>query len=108
VRREKFADIWSQSPLLNDLRQRHTWANLPECQACPIQAYCEGRCAGIAFKEHGDLYGGHTLACQQAQARFAQMNPDEAVPQTPLQAKLQKGVVHPAFNAADIIPLSVM
>ena len=89
LRRQKFADIWASSPLLNGLRERHTWANLPECRACPIQAYCEGRCAGLAWKEHGDLYGGHTLACQQAQARFAQLHPAESIPETPVQVRLQ-------------------
>ncbi len=107
LRREKLADIWASSPLLNELRERHTWANLPECAACPIQAYCEGRCAGLAFKEHGDLYGGHTLACQQAQARFAQLHPDTPIPETPLQGRLSRGMAHPAFNQADVIPLSI-
>ncbi len=88
LRRQSFADIWSNSPLLNSLRDRHTWANLPECQVCRIQAYCEGRCAGLAWKEHGDLYGGHSLACQQAQARFAQLHPDEPIPETPLQVMI--------------------
>jgi AdoMet-dependent heme synthase len=78
LRRQKFADIWSNSPLLTDLRERHTWANLPKCRVCPIQDYCEGRCAGLAWKEHGDLYGGHTLACQHAQARLAQLHPEPA------------------------------
>ena len=63
-------------------------ANLPECQVCPINAYCEGRCAGLAWKEHGDLYGGHTLACQQAQARYDHQHPGEPIPETPLQTRL--------------------
>ncbi|HZY40939.1 MAG TPA: SPASM domain-containing protein, partial [Anaerolineae bacterium] len=104
LRRQSFADIWSNSPLLTGLRERHTWANLPECLACPIQAYCEGRCAGLAWKEHGDLYGGHTLACQQAQARLAQLHPNAPIPETPLQARLRSGVAH----QAEIIPLSTV
>ena len=106
LRREKFADVWTQSPLLNTLRQHHTWANLPECQACPISGYCEGRCAGIAYKEHGDLYGGNSLACQQAQARFAQLHPDAPIPETPLQARLRAGALSLKFSQSEVIPLS--
>lgn len=87
VRRQSFAEIWGRAPIFQQLRQRHTLANLPECRVCPINAYCEGRCSGLAWKEHGDLYGGQSLACQQAQARFEQQNPGQAAPQTPLQAK---------------------
>lgn len=87
VRRQSFADIWTAAPIFQELRQRHTFANLSECQVCPINRYCEGRCAGLAWKERGDLYGGNVLACQQAQARFEQQNPGQKAPQTPLQAK---------------------
>lgn len=87
VREQSFADIWRNAPIFRNLRQRHTYANLPECQVCPINAYCEGRCAGLAWKESGDLFAGNTLACTQAQARFAQLHPGEPIPETPLQAK---------------------
>ena len=101
IRRQAFADIWATAPIFQELRKRHTFANLPECQVCPINRYCEGRCAGLAWKEHGDLYGGETLACQQAQARFEHQNPGLHAPQTPLQARQQTpGYVAPkAFNA---------
>jgi radical SAM protein with 4Fe4S-binding SPASM domain len=87
LRRQAFADIWANAPILQELRTRHVGANLPECRVCPINAYCEGRCSGLAWKEHGDLYGGQSLACQQAQARFEQQNPGQIAPQTPLQAR---------------------
>jgi radical SAM protein with 4Fe4S-binding SPASM domain len=87
VREQPFGEIWRHAPIFRNLRQRHTYANLPECQVCPINAYCEGRCAGLAWKESGDLFAGNTLACAQAQARFAQVYPGMPVPQTPLQAK---------------------
>ncbi len=87
VRRQPFAGIWAHAPLLQELRQRHTLAHLPECRVCPINAYCEGRCSGLAWKEHGDLYGGQSLACQQAQARYEQQHPGQRAPQTPLQAR---------------------
>ena len=73
--RQRFAEIWAGAPILQQLREQHTYGNLPECRICPINAYCEGRCAGLAWKEHGDLYGGHTLACRHAQARYAQQHP---------------------------------
>lgn len=87
VREQPFGEIWRSAPIFRELRSRHTYANLPECQVCPINAYCEGRCAGLAWKESGDLYGANTLACAQAQARFAQVHPGEPIPETPLQAK---------------------
>lgn len=89
LRRQRFAEIWAGAPILQQLRRRHTHGNLPECRVCPINAYCEGRCAGLAWKEHGDLYGGHTLACQHAQARYAQQHPGAPIPETPLQARLR-------------------
>ena len=90
LRRQRFAEIWRDAPIFNELRSQHTLTNLPECRVCPLNAYCEGRCAGLAWKEHGDLYGGHLLACQQAQARFAQVHPEAAIPETPLQVKMRR------------------
>ncbi len=90
LRKRSFGEIWADAPIFSNLRANHTFKNLPECQVCPINTYCEGRCAGLAWKEHGDPYGGHMLACRHAQARFAQQNPDEAIPETPLQARLKR------------------
>jgi AdoMet-dependent heme synthase len=95
VRQQRFAEIWAGAPILRQLRFQHTYNNLPECRVCPINAYCEGRCAGLAWKDHGDLYGGHSLACQHAQARYAQQHPGEPIPETPLQARL---TAQPAAN----------
>ena len=89
AQRQRFAEIWAGAPILRQLRAQHTYDNLPECRVCPINAYCEGRCAGLAWKEQGDLYGGHTLACRHAQARYAQQHPDKPAPETPLQARLR-------------------
>jgi radical SAM protein with 4Fe4S-binding SPASM domain len=82
LRRQPFSDIWRDAPVFRDLRARHSVANLPECRECPLLGYCEGRCAGISWKETGDAYRGHTLACQQAQARFEQQHPGTPVPDT--------------------------
>ncbi len=88
LRRQRFAEIWAGAPILQQLRSQHTYGNLPACRVCPINAYCEGRCAGLAWKEHGDPYGGHTLACRHAQARYAQQHPGAPIPETPLQASV--------------------
>ena len=88
-----FATIWADGGIFRQLRSRHTMKNLPDCWVCPINRYCEGRCSGLALKEHGDLYGGQLLACQQAQARFASIFPNEPIPVTPLQTRLQGALV---------------
>jgi radical SAM protein with 4Fe4S-binding SPASM domain len=108
LRRQRFAEIWAGAPILEELRARHTVANLPECQVCPITTYCEGRCAGLAWKEHGDLYGGHSLACQHAQARYEYQHPGERAPQTPLQARFSArghGAIKASNGGAQPIPL---
>lgn len=91
LRRQPFSEIWASAPILQNVRANHLWANLPECRGCALASYCEGRCAGLAWKEHGDLYGGHLSACQQAQARYAQLNPGLPVPQTNRQVADSKG-----------------
>lgn len=88
LRQQRFADIWANAPIFQELRTRHTYRFLPECFSCPINRYCEGRCSGLAWKEHGNLYRGHSLACLQAQARFAQVHPNNPIPTTPLQTRL--------------------
>ena len=90
LRHQRFADIWADGPIFRQLRGRHTLANLPECQTCPILRYCEGRCSGLAWKEHGDLYAGHTLACSHAQARYAEQHPGAPIPETPVQVRLRE------------------
>ena len=91
LRRQSFAAVWRDAPVLRELRERHTVARLPECCECALLTYCEGRCAGISWKETGDLYRGHTLACAHAQARFRQQNPDVLCPETPFMAVQRRG-----------------
>lgn len=88
LRRQSFAEIWKGASIFGELRARHTYANLPECRVCPINNYCEARCAGLAWKEHGDIYTGHATACLHARARFEAQHPGETAPETPLQVKL--------------------
>ncbi len=91
LRQQSFVDIWRDGSIFGQLRERHVQGNLPDCRACAIRSYCEGRCAGIAWKDHGDPYGGHTLACWQAQARYMQQHPGEPVPTTPLLERQPPG-----------------
>ncbi len=90
VRSKPFSELWSRGGIFRQLRSQHTMKNLPECWVCPINRYCEGRCSGLAFKEHGDLYGGHLIACQQAQARYGSIFPDEPIPMTPASGSLRE------------------
>jgi len=89
LRQQTFADIWQSSPHLQQLRRLHTRSHLHTCSGCELIEYCEGRCAGLAFKESGDWLAADTLACYQAQARFAHLHPERAVPTTPHLAKLE-------------------
>ncbi len=102
LREQRFADIWAEAPIFRQLRAQHTRQNLPECRVCPIARYCEGRCSGLAWKEHGDLYGGHTLACRHAQARFRQQHGGAAAPETPLQARLRSRAATGRRNGTSI------
>lgn len=91
VGRQPFAQIWAEAPVFRQLRAQHTYRYLPDCRACPLRPYCEGRCAGLAWKESGDPYAGHLLACQHAGARYAQQHPGAEIPETPAQARLRAG-----------------
>lgn len=84
IRQQRFIDVWRAAPVFLELRERHFVRNLKDCRDCLLQRYCEGRCAGIAWKDEGDYYAGHALACGQAQARYLQQHPGALVPTTPL------------------------
>ncbi len=88
LRQQTFAEIWQNSPHLQQLRLSHTRPHLHTCATCELIEYCEGRCAGLAFKESGDWLAPDTLACHQAQARFAHLHSDRTIPTTPHLAKL--------------------
>lgn len=87
LRHDAFMSVWRNAPIFGELRERHILARLSECRECALLAYCEGRCAGISFKETGDYYRGHTLACAHAQARFKQQHPRARCPKTPFLAE---------------------
>lgn len=88
LRQQPFAEIWRDSPMLQRLRSFHTRSHLHMCNGCELQEYCEGRCAGVAFKESGDWLAADSLACRQAQAHYVYLHPESAVPTTPFLSKL--------------------
>ncbi|NOZ48616.1 MAG: radical SAM protein [Chloroflexi bacterium] len=89
LRRQSFLTIWQEAPIFQQLRQVHTWQNMPDCYPCPLRNHCHGRCAGLAWKEQGDFLAGHTLACHQAQARFTHHHPHESLPLTPYLQRIR-------------------
>jgi SynChlorMet cassette radical SAM/SPASM protein ScmE len=44
-------EVWVQSPILNQLRRRHTipLTNFDFCAGCPYTPYCTGNCPGLAY-----------------------------------------------------------
>lgn len=68
LRRQRFQDIWTQSPLLRSLRATTMGALHPSCSSCESNGYC-GRCSALALLEEGDSYGPSRAACELADAR---------------------------------------
>jgi radical SAM protein with 4Fe4S-binding SPASM domain len=64
--RQSFAQVWSGSTALEDVRQLR-WASLAECNACGVRDYCQ-RCHGMALLEQGELRGPSLEACRHAVA----------------------------------------
>jgi radical SAM protein with 4Fe4S-binding SPASM domain len=64
LRAQSFADIWSSSRRLDEIRDLR-WAKLAECNACALRSYCQ-RCHGMALLEQGHLYGPSLEACRHA------------------------------------------
>jgi radical SAM protein with 4Fe4S-binding SPASM domain len=66
VRRTKFADIWRDSPQLNEVRSI-TLGDLPACSQCAHGGSCT-RCPGLAFLE-GSMRGPSYQDCEKSYAR---------------------------------------
>lgn len=55
---DNFNDIWSNSPVLSQLRKISVNRNLSEkCTKCEVKYFCGGGCRGQALQNTGDLYG---------------------------------------------------
>jgi AdoMet-dependent heme synthase len=63
VRRQKFLDIWRDSPQLKDVRSIRA-RDLPTCSTCSHVGTCT-RCPGLAFAE-GNMRGPSTADCEKA------------------------------------------
>jgi AdoMet-dependent heme synthase len=66
VRRQKFVDIWRDSPQLNEVRTI-TLRDMPSCSQCTHGATCT-RCPGLAFLE-GNMRGPSSQDCEKSFAR---------------------------------------
>jgi len=66
LRRQKFIDIWENSPELNDVRSI-TARDLPTCSSCTHIASCT-RCPGLAYME-GNMRGPSTADCEKSFVR---------------------------------------
>lgn len=66
VRRTRFADIWRDSPQLNEVRSI-TLRDLPSCSKCAHGASCT-RCPGLAYME-GNMRGPSYQDCEKSYAR---------------------------------------
>jgi len=66
VRRERFIDIWKDSPQLKEVRAILA-RDLPTCSSCTHVASCT-RCPGLAYME-GDTHGPSTADCEKSFVR---------------------------------------
>jgi radical SAM protein with 4Fe4S-binding SPASM domain len=66
VRRTKFADIWRDSPQLNEVRSI-TLRDMPTCSKCTHGGSCT-RCPGLAYLE-GNMRGPSYQDCEKSYAR---------------------------------------
>jgi radical SAM protein with 4Fe4S-binding SPASM domain len=66
VRREKFLDIWQDSPQMNEVRSIRA-RDLPVCSTCSHVGSCS-RCPGLAYQE-GNMRGPSIQDCEKSYAR---------------------------------------
>jgi len=63
IRRQNFADIWYQSPQMNEVRSIRI-KDLPVCSTCTHAGSCT-RCPGLAYME-GTMRGPSTADCEKS------------------------------------------
>jgi AdoMet-dependent heme synthase len=63
IREAPFAEIWSSSPKMREVRAIRI-RDLHTCSGCAASKYC-ARCPGQALVEDGDLYGPSRAWCEQ-------------------------------------------
>jgi len=86
VRRERFVDIWRDSPAMNEVRSIRL-KDLPTCSGCTHISNCT-RCPGLAFME-GNMRGPSSQDCEKSFARTG-------VPSANMLAKQRRatGLIH--------------
>jgi AdoMet-dependent heme synthase len=94
VRRQKFLDIWQNSPELNEVRSIHA-RDLPVCSTCNHVGTCT-RCPGLAYME-GSMRGPSTADCEKSFRRTG----------IPSANMLLKAGAHASFPLIQIQPLAV-
>jgi SynChlorMet cassette radical SAM/SPASM protein ScmE len=65
INHDSLAEIWRDSPALNQLRHRHTipLARFDFCAGCPYIPYCTGNCPGLAYSLTGMIDHPSPDAC---------------------------------------------
>ena len=65
INRDSLADIWQNSPALNQLRNRHSipLAGFEFCAGCSYIPYCTGNCPGLAYTLAGSVDHPSPDAC---------------------------------------------
>lgn len=75
IERDGIPEIWHADPVLAKMRSRHTIAmsDLPECQGCEWNDYCNGSCPGLAYEQFGDVNRANLTDCYR---RFLEATKD--------------------------------
>jgi len=94
VRRQKFLDIWHNSPALAEVRSIHA-RDLPVCSTCSHMASCT-RCPGLAYME-GNMRGPSVADCEKSFQRTG----------IPSANMLRKGHFHSLTPLIQIQPLGL-
>jgi AdoMet-dependent heme synthase len=66
LRRQRFDDIWRESPELNEVRTIRM-RDLPTCSSCTFMSTCT-RCPGLAYME-GNMRGPSSADCEKSSLR---------------------------------------
>ncbi len=65
INHDSLAEVWQNSPALNQLRNRHTipLTQFEFCAGCPYIPYCTGNCPGLAYTTTGQVDHPSPNAC---------------------------------------------
>jgi Fe-coproporphyrin III synthase len=65
INQDSLEEVWQHSPILNELRQRHTipLSKFEMCAECEYQPYCTGNCPALAYNLTGEANAPSPDAC---------------------------------------------